>query len=76
MIIKQESQSDFLRGLLKSPQLGLPDYSADPIVQRRVGRAIAETSSPITAGATNGRAPRETAPSDAILELKGHLANR
>ena len=42
MIIGQGSQSDFLRALLKSPQFGLPDYSADPIVQRRVGRAIAE----------------------------------
>ena len=44
MIIEQESQSDFLRALLKSPQFGLPDYSADPIVQRRVGRAVAEAS--------------------------------
>ena len=44
MIIEQETQSDFLRALLKSPQFGLPDYSADPIVQRRVGRAIAEAS--------------------------------
>jgi hypothetical protein len=42
MIVEQGSQSDFLRALLKSPQFGLPDYSADPIVQRRVGRAIAE----------------------------------
>jgi hypothetical protein len=44
MIIEQGSQSDFLRALLKSPQFGLPDYSADLIVQRRVGRAIAEAS--------------------------------
>jgi hypothetical protein len=44
MIIEQGSQSDFLRALLRSPQFGLPDYSADPIVQRRVGRAIAEVS--------------------------------
>jgi len=42
MIIEQESECDCLRALLKSPQFGLPEYSADPIVQRRVGKTIAE----------------------------------
>ena len=44
MIIEKESECDFLRALLKSPQFGLPEYTADPIVQRRVGRAVAEAS--------------------------------
>jgi hypothetical protein len=44
MIIEKESDRDFLRALLKSPQFGLPGYMADPIVQRRVGRAVAEAS--------------------------------
>ena len=44
MTIEKESERDFLRALLKSPQFGLPEYTADPIVQRRVGRAVAEAS--------------------------------
>jgi hypothetical protein len=32
VIIKKESECDFLRALLKSPQFGLPEYTADPIV--------------------------------------------
>ena len=44
MIIEKEIERDFLRALLKSPQFGLPEYMADPIVQRRVGRAVAEAS--------------------------------
>ena len=43
-IIEKESECDFLRALLKSPQFGLPEYTADPIVQRRVGRAVVEAS--------------------------------
>ena len=44
MIIENDSDRDYFRALLRSPQFGLPEYSADPIVQRRVGKALAETS--------------------------------
>jgi hypothetical protein len=44
MIIKREFECDLFRAFLKSPQFGLPEYTADPIVQRRVGRAVAEAS--------------------------------
>jgi hypothetical protein len=44
MTIEKEAERDDLRTLLKFPQIGLPEYSADPIVQRRFGRVLAETS--------------------------------
>jgi hypothetical protein len=44
MTIRNEAEREDLRALMKFPQIGLPEYSADPIVQRRVGRAVAETS--------------------------------
>ena len=44
MTIETETLRADLRALMASPQLGLPDYSADPIVQRRVGRMLVETS--------------------------------
>jgi hypothetical protein len=44
MTIEEEAERDDLRALLKFPQIGLLAYSADPIVQRRFGRVLAETS--------------------------------
>jgi hypothetical protein len=44
MIIEEESEREFLHALLKSPQFGLPEYSADQLVLCRVGRVIAEAS--------------------------------
>ena len=43
MTIETETLRADLRALMASPQLGLPDYSVDPIVQRRVGRMLVET---------------------------------
>ena len=44
MTIKPETLREELQALLKVPDVTLPDYSADPIVQRRVGRILGDTS--------------------------------
>ena len=41
MTIESDSLREELRVWMKSPAMGLPEYSADPIVQRRVGRMLA-----------------------------------
>jgi hypothetical protein len=41
MTIESASLREELRARMKSPSIGLPEYSADPIVQRRVGRMLA-----------------------------------
>jgi hypothetical protein len=40
MKIENASLGDDLRAWMKSPAIGLPEYSADPVVQRRVGRML------------------------------------
>ena len=49
MTSESDALCEDLRALLKSPTIGLPEYSADPVVQRRVGRMLAETSANIHA---------------------------
>jgi hypothetical protein len=41
MTIESDALREELRAWIKSPSIGLPEYSADPIVQRRVGRMLA-----------------------------------
>jgi hypothetical protein len=41
MTIESDALREELRAWMKSPSIGLPEYSADPIVQRRVGRMLA-----------------------------------
>jgi hypothetical protein len=41
MTIEDDVLSEDLRAYLKSPAIGLPEYWADLLVQRRVGRMIA-----------------------------------
>ena len=41
MTIENDRLREELRALMKSFPIGLPEYSADPIVQRRVGRLLA-----------------------------------
>ena len=41
MTIESDLLREELRAGMKFPAKGLPEYSADPIVQRRVGRMLA-----------------------------------
>jgi hypothetical protein len=41
MTIENDALCDDLRAWMKSPAMGLSNYSADPVVQRRVGRILA-----------------------------------
>ena len=44
MTIKNAGQCEDLRSWLKSPAIGLSEYSADLTVQRRVGRMLATSN--------------------------------
>ena len=44
MTIENDALCDDLRAWMKSPAMGLPEYSSDPRVQRRVGRMLANFS--------------------------------
>lgn len=35
---------DDLRALIMSPAIGLPDYEADPVIRRRVGRLLVDAA--------------------------------
>jgi hypothetical protein len=41
-----EALREELRALLVSPAIGLPDYAADPMVGRRIGRMLAAAHAP------------------------------
>jgi hypothetical protein len=41
MTIKNYALRADLRAWIKSPAIGLPDYSSDPIIRRRVGNMLA-----------------------------------
>jgi hypothetical protein len=41
MTIENDALCDDLRAWMKSPAMGLQEYSSDPSVQRRVGRLLA-----------------------------------
>jgi len=41
MTIENDALCEDLRAWMKSPTMGLPEYSSDSRVQRRVGRALA-----------------------------------
>jgi hypothetical protein len=42
MTAENDTLCEDLRAWMKSPAIGLPDYAADPSVQRRVGRILAK----------------------------------
>jgi hypothetical protein len=44
MTIDNDALREDLRAWIKSPSIGLPEYSADAIVQRRIGRMLASVA--------------------------------
>jgi hypothetical protein len=44
MTIENDALCADLRAWMKSPAIGLPEYAADPVVQRRLGRMLATFS--------------------------------
>jgi hypothetical protein len=44
MTIENDALCADLRAWMKSPAIGLPEYAADPVVQRRIGRMLATFS--------------------------------
>ena len=47
MNIEPDTLAEELRALMESPQLGVPDYAADPLVARRVGKLLYEAVSAV-----------------------------
>ena len=45
MKIEPDTLAEELRALLEAPQLAVPDYAADPLVARRVGKLLSEAIS-------------------------------
>ena len=43
MISDYDALCEDLRAWMKSPAIGLPEYSDDPVIQHRVGKMLAET---------------------------------
>jgi hypothetical protein len=43
MTTDNDALHEDLRAWMKSPAMGLPDYADDPVIQRRVGKLLAET---------------------------------
>jgi hypothetical protein len=46
MIIEDDALREDLRAWMQSPAIDLPEYSDDPVIQRRVGQMLAETKMP------------------------------
>ena len=44
MTVQKDVQRAGLRAMMAESMRGVPEYSADPIVQRRVGRMLAESA--------------------------------
>jgi hypothetical protein len=55
MTIENDALCEDLRARMRSPAMGLPEYSSDPGVQRRVGRMLAAFSAKFSL-----QAPRRT----------------
>ena len=47
MKTEPDTLAEELRALMESPQLGVPDYAADPLAVRRVGKLLSEAASAV-----------------------------
>ena len=59
MFIKNTEDTDELRALLNFRQSGLVEYSADPYVERRVGKFLSDTVTPLLITQSGAWAKRE-----------------
>ena len=59
MFIKNTEDTDELRALLNFRQSGLVEYSADPHVERRVGKFLSDTVTPLLITQSGAWAKRE-----------------
>jgi hypothetical protein len=48
MKIEPDTLGEELLALLKYPQLGVPEYAADPLAVRRVGKILSEAASAVS----------------------------
>ena len=53
MTIESDALCEDLRAWMKSPAMGLSEYSTDPIVQRRVGRMLANIGASVVGNDLN-----------------------
>jgi hypothetical protein len=54
MTIEDDDLREEILGLMRFPHLSVPNYSADPIVLRRVGTVLADTSARVRVRAAGG----------------------
>jgi hypothetical protein len=67
MTIENDVLREDLRAWMRSPAVGLPEYSSDPSVQRRVGRMLANF---------NAKLSPQTQRQLVVSSIQTHLPNK